>query len=60
MARLAMDIPTIMLERDRKSPSLLREFIPYLPVIFLGIGLTILVVTLLNRNKNKNNAETNI
>ena len=55
-----MDIPTIMLERDRKSPSLLREFIPYLPVIFLGIGLTILVVTLLNRNKNKNNAETNI
>jgi len=60
MARLAMDIPTIMLERDRKSPSLLREFIPYLPVIFIGIGLTILVVTLLKRIKNKDNAATNI
>jgi hypothetical protein len=56
MAKLAADIPTIMLERDRKSPSLLREFIPYLPVIFIGIGLTILAVTLLNRNKNKFNA----
>lgn len=51
-AQLAMDIPTLMLEKDRKRPSLLREFIPYLPVIFIGIGLTILVVTLLNRKKN--------
>ncbi len=59
-ARLVMDIPTIMLERDKKSPSLLREFIPYLPVIFIGIGLTILAVTLLNRIKNKDNAATNI
>jgi protein SCO1/2 len=51
LARLAMDIPTLMLERDRKRPSILRGFIPYLPVIFLGIGLTILLVSLLNRNK---------
>ncbi len=48
---LAMDIPTLMLEKDKKSPSILREFIPYLPVIFIGIGLTILVVSMLNRFK---------
>ncbi len=59
-ARLVMDIPTIMLERDKKSPSILREFIPYLPVIFIGIGLTILAMNLLNRNKSKQNADTNI
>lgn len=52
-AQLASDIPTLMLEKDKKSPSILREFIPYLPVIFIGIGLTILVITLLNRYKTK-------
>ena len=55
-AQLARDIPTLMLEKDRKSPSILREFIPYLPVIFVGIGLTILTVSFLNRKKIKNNA----
>jgi protein SCO1/2 len=57
-AQLVQDIPTLMLERDKKSPSIFREFIPYLPVIFIGIGLTILVVSLLNK-KNKNNAHSN-
>ena len=57
-AQLARDIPTLMLERDRKSPSIFREFIPYLPVILLGVGLTILVVSLLNRIKRRNHAET--
>lgn len=57
-AQLARDIPTLMLERDRKSPSIFREFIPYLPVIFLGIGLTILVVSMLNRKKRSNHAAT--
>ena len=59
-AQLAMDIPTLMLERDKKSPSIFRAFIPILPIIFIGIGLTILLVTLLNRYKNKTNANTNI
>ena len=59
-AQLAADIPTIMLERDKKSPSILREFIPYLPVIFIGIGLTILTMTLLTKNKNKKNVTTRI
>ncbi len=52
-ARLAGDIPTLMLERDRKSPSIFREFIPYLPVIFIGIAMTILLVTILERIKKK-------
>ncbi|MEY4702349.1 MAG: hypothetical protein RIR96_246 [Bacteroidota bacterium] len=51
MAKLASDIPTIMLERDRKRPSIFREFIPYLPVIFIGIGLTIFIMTTLQRKK---------
>lgn len=59
-AQLARDIPTIMLEKDKKSPSIFRSFIPILPVIFIGIGLTILAVTLLNRNKKQKNASTNI
>ena len=51
LAQLAKDIPTIMLERDKKSPSLFRDFIPILPVIFVGIGLVILLMAILNRNK---------
>lgn len=50
-ARLAADIPTLMLEKDRKRPSVLRGFIPYLPVIFIGIAMVILMVTYLNRRK---------
>jgi len=57
-AQLAMDIPTLMLEKDKKSPSIFREFIPYLPVIFIGIGLTIVLVTVLQKIKNKTNADT--
>ena len=51
LAKLAKDIPTIMLERDKKAPSVFRDFIPILPVIFVGIGLIILLMALLNRNK---------
>jgi len=59
-AQLAMDIPILMLEKDKKSPSILREFIPYLPVIFIGIGLTILLLTILTRIKNKSNDHTHL
>lgn len=52
-AQLARDIPTLMLERDKKSPSIFREFIPYLPVIFIGIGMVILLMNILIRIKNK-------
>ncbi len=51
LADLAHDIPTLMLERDKKSPSILRDFIPYLPVIFLGIALVLVITILLGKNK---------
>ena len=51
--QLVQDIPTLMLERDKKSPSILREFIPYLPVIFIGVGMVILLMTILQRIKKR-------
>jgi protein SCO1 len=51
LAKLASDIPTVMLERNRKTPSIFREFIPILPVIFVGIGILMLVMGLLNKNR---------
>jgi protein SCO1/2 len=52
-AQLVRDIPTLMLERSKTSPSIFREFIPYLPVIFIGIGLTIFITTYLSKKRNK-------
>ncbi len=54
-SQLVRDIPTLMLERDKKSPSILRGFIPYLPVIFIGIGIVIVLMNILNRNRKKQN-----
>ena len=48
---LVRDIPTLMLEKDKKSPSVLRGFIPYLPVIFIGIGMIIFFVAFISRKK---------
>lgn len=53
MAQLVRDIPTLMLEKDKKRPSMLREFIPRLPVIFFGIAIIFIVIILLNRSRNK-------
>jgi len=50
-AQLARDIPTLMLEKDKNSPSVLRSFIPILPIIFIGIGITIFVLGMINRKK---------
>jgi protein SCO1/2 len=52
-AQLVSDIPLLMLERNKKSPSIFREFIPILPVIFIGIGIIILVIGLLSWNRKK-------
>ena len=52
-ARLVGDIPLLMLEKNRKAPSLFREFIPLLPVIFTGIGIVFIVMFLINLRKNK-------
>ena len=51
LAQLASDIPTLMLERGRKSPSIFREFIPILPLIFIGIAMVLIITLMLNRNK---------
>ena len=51
--RLVRDIPLLMLERDKTSPSVLRDFIPILPLIFIAIGIVLAVILLLNKNKNK-------
>jgi protein SCO1/2 len=50
-AKLVRDIPLLMLERDKTSPSVLRDFIPILPIIFIAIGIVLVVILLLNRNK---------
>lgn len=50
-AQLAKDIPTLMLERNKKSPSIFRKFIPILPIIFIAIGIVIIVTTWLNRHR---------
>lgn len=52
-AQLVRDIPLLMLEKDRKKPSVFREFIPILPVIFIAIAIVFIVVLIFNRQKNK-------
>ena len=54
-SQLARDIPTLLLERGKKSQSVLRGFIPYLPVIFIGIGMVILVMNMLARKRRNQN-----
>jgi protein SCO1/2 len=51
--QLVRDIPLLMLERDKKSPSVFREFIPILPLIFVAIGIVFMMVFIFNRQKNK-------
>ena len=52
-AQLARDIPLLMLEKDKTKPSVLRGFIPILPVIFIAIGIVIIVIVFINRQKNR-------
>ncbi len=51
LAQLAKDIPTVLIERNKKAPSVFRDFIPILPVIFVAIGILMLAMGLLNRNR---------
>lgn len=53
LAKLVRDIPLLMLEKDKKAPSVFRKFIPILPIIFIAIGIVIIVVLIFNRQKNK-------
>ena len=52
-AELVRDIPLLMLEKDRKKPSVFRDFIPILPIIFIAIGIIFVVVIFFSRQKNK-------
>jgi protein SCO1/2 len=52
-AQLVRDIPLLMLEKDRKKPSVFREFIPILPIIFIAIGIVFVAILIFNRQKNK-------
>jgi protein SCO1 len=54
MAKLAKDISLLMLEKDRTKPSFFRNFIPILPVIFIGIALVFIVMWILNQRKKQN------
>ncbi len=54
-AKLVRDIPLLMLERDKKAPSLFRDFIPLLPVIFFGIGIVFIMAVIFTRKKNREN-----
>ena len=52
-AKLVRDIPLLMLEKDKKAPSVFRKFIPILPIIFIAIGIVFIVILVFNRQKNK-------
>lgn len=53
MTKLVRDIPLLMLERDKKSPSVFRSFIPILPIIFTAIGIVFIVIFILNNRRKK-------
>ena len=52
-ARLVRDIPLLMLERDKKAPSIFMDFIPLLPIIFVAIGIIIIMAVIFGRKKNR-------
>ncbi len=53
LRQLARDIPLLMLEKNKKAPTVFRRFIPILPIIFIAIGIVIVVTSILNSKKNK-------
>lgn len=58
-AQLVQDIPLLMLEKDRKKPSVFRELIPILPMVFAAIGLVFIIIFIFNRQKNKQDKKQN-
>ena len=53
LAKLVRDIPLLMLEKDKKSPSVFRNFIPILPLIFIAIGIVFIITIILNNKRNQ-------
>lgn len=52
-AQLVRDIPLLMLEKDKKAPSVFRDFIPILPIIFIAMAITLVAILIFSRQKNK-------
>ena len=52
LAGLRNDIPLLMLEKDKGGSGIFREFIPILPIIFIGIFIVVAVLFFISR-KNK-------
>ncbi len=50
-AQLVRDIPLLMLEKDKKAPSVFRDLIPILPVIFVAIGIIFLGIFIISWQK---------
>ena len=48
---LARDIPTLMLEKTKDSPSIFRRFVPVLPILFIGIAFIIFAMLYLNKKR---------
>lgn len=57
-AQLVRDIPLLMLEKDKTKPSVFREFIPILPVIFIAMGIILIVIVFITRQKNRQEKQT--
>lgn len=57
-AQLVRDIPLLMLEKDKKAPSVFRDFIPILPIIFIAIGIVFIAVIFFTRQKNKQDKQS--
>ncbi len=53
LAKLVRDIPLLMLEKDKRSPSVFRRFIPILPLIFIAIGIVFIITIILNKKRNQ-------
>ena len=53
MGRLAGDIGKLYLEKDRRKPSIFRQYIPLIPVLATIPLILFIVMFFLNRNRKK-------
>jgi protein SCO1/2 len=53
LSRLAADIPLLMLEKNKKGPSVFSRLVPIIPIMFIVVAMVAIVIILLIRNKKK-------
>lgn len=51
--QLVRDISLLSLEKNKKAPTIFRDFIPILPIIFIGIGIIVIMSVIFTRKKKK-------